>query len=254
LDKTNEKLRHTVRRNEQESRNVRQKLSKKENLLKEKERIVAGLENKLRQNDVIKKRAETKNTPKEEKSKSRSKKKKEKSAITEIPILVDDQEMADKEKARDIFFYDVPKYWKEEDIVRELSKIGTVHRVHIKKQFKYTSVKAKISLFEQFAKSFDGGAFGMGINKHFIRWYNGESTTKDRKERDKYQLIRDMMIEEIEECKANEYNFIKKIKSEDTIAAVKILKIGKIWKILIYLADKAVMEKVFTNALEKGIA
>jgi hypothetical protein len=94
----------------------------------------------------------------------------------------------------------------------------------------------------------------MGINKHFIRWYNGESTIKNRKERDKYQLIRDLMPEEMEECKENEYNFLKRIKSENTIAAIKVLKIGKVWKILIYLTNEATMEKVFTNALEKGIA
>jgi hypothetical protein len=52
--------------------------------------------------------------------------------ITEIPVLADDQGQVDKEKAHDIFFYDIPKYWKEEDIVRELSKIGKVHRVQIR--------------------------------------------------------------------------------------------------------------------------
>jgi hypothetical protein len=57
----------------------------------------------------------------------------------------------------------------------------------------------------------------------------------------------------MEECKKDEYGFLKKIKSEDTIAAIKVLKIGKVWKILIYLANKATMEKVFENALTKGI-
>jgi hypothetical protein len=46
---------------------------------------------------------------------------------------------------------------------------------------------------------------------------------------------------------------LKKIKGEDTIAAIKVLKIGKVWKILIYLANKNMMEKVFENALKKGI-
>jgi hypothetical protein len=87
-------------------------------MLKEKEQIVAGLKNKLRQikkekNDVTKKLVETKNTNKEGKSKSWSRNKKEKSTVTEIPLLVDDQEIADKEKSREIFFYDIPKYWNE---------------------------------------------------------------------------------------------------------------------------------------------
>jgi hypothetical protein len=258
LDRTNEKLRHTVRRHERESRDVRQRLMKKEDLLKAKERIVDGLEKKLHQknkekNDVTKKPASIKNLDKEGNSKSQSRKKKEKSKITEIPILVEDQEDADKEKSRDIFFYDILKYWNEEDIIKELSKIGKVCRIQIKKQYKYTSVKAKITLFEQFDRSFNGGAFGMGINKHFIRWYDGESTVKDRKERDKYQLIRDLSTEEMEECKNNEYNFLKKIRGENTIAAIKVLKIGKVWKILIYLANEQIMEKVFKRALERGV-
>jgi hypothetical protein len=58
----------------------------------------------------------------------------------------------------------------------------------------------------------------------------------------------------MEECKKDEYGFLKKIKSEDTIAAIKVLKIGKVWKILIYLANEATMEKVFENALKRGIS
>jgi hypothetical protein len=94
----------------------------------------------------------------------------------------------------------------------------------------------------------------MGINKHFIRWYNGELTIKERKERDKYQLIKDLTPKEMEECKENEYNFLKKIKGEDSITAIKVLKIGKVWKILIYLANEITIEKVFTRALEQDVA
>jgi hypothetical protein len=48
-------------------------------------------------------------------------------------------------------------------------------------------------------------------------------------------------------------NFLKKIKGEDMIAAIKVLKISKVWKVLIYLDNENVMEKVFERALEKGI-
>jgi hypothetical protein len=279
LSKVNEKLRHTMRISEKESRDVRYKLTKKEEVVKSKERIVVSLENKLRQikkekDGVSNKLAETKkliekgkwsqNKKKDQqiaessknrgnKSKSRSRKKKERSSITEILILTDDQEQGDKDRARDIFFYDIPKYWNEKNIVKELSKIGKVYRIHIKKQFKYISVKAKITLFEQFSKSFNGGAFGMGINKHFIRWYDGELTVKERNERDRFQLIRDMTPAEIEECKMDEYTFLKKIKSEELVAAMKVLKIGKVWKLLVYLASETNMEQFFTRALEREI-
>jgi hypothetical protein len=62
-----------------------------------------------------------------------------------------------------------------------------------------------------------------------------------------------LTAEEIEECKIDEYKFLKKIKGEDKIAAKKVLKIGKVWKILIYLANKENMEEVFARALENGI-
>jgi hypothetical protein len=65
LNKMNEKLHHAVRMNKRESRDARHKLTKKEEMLKSKERIVVGLENKLCQikkekNGVANKLAETK--------------------------------------------------------------------------------------------------------------------------------------------------------------------------------------------------
>jgi hypothetical protein len=160
--------------------------------------------------------------------KSRSRKKKKRSIITEVPILIDNQKTQNKAKPRDIFFYNIPKYWKEKDIVKELSKIGKVYRVQIKKQYKYLSVRALVLLYKQFESSFISRAFGMGINKHFVRWYSGESTIKERKERDQWQLIRNLTAEEMEECKEDEYKFLKKIKGEDKIAAIKALKLGKV--------------------------
>jgi hypothetical protein len=100
--------------------------------------MVVSLENKLRQikkekDGISNKLAETKKSIEKGKKKSQSRKKKEKLAIMEIPILIDDQSLQDKEKARDLFFYDIPKYWKKEDIIKELSKIGRVYQVQVKK-------------------------------------------------------------------------------------------------------------------------
>jgi hypothetical protein len=57
----------------------------------------------------------------------------------------------------------------------------------------------------------------------------------------------------MEECKKDEYKFLKKIKGENKTAAMKVLKIGKVWKILIYLANQENMEEVLVRALENGI-
>lgn len=55
------------------------------------------------------------------------------------------------------------------------------------------------------------------------------------------------------ECKSNEYEFLKKIQQEDTIATIKVLKITKIWKLLIYLVNEKIMQQVIEKDLKKGI-
>jgi hypothetical protein len=91
-----------MRINEKESHDVRHKLMKKEEVLKSKERIVVSLENKLHQikkekDGVINKLAETKKTVKNGNKKNQLQKKKDKSAIIDIPILIDNQKLANKE-------------------------------------------------------------------------------------------------------------------------------------------------------------
>lgn len=49
-------------------------------------------------------------------------KKSKKGPIMNIPVLVDYQWEKDKEKARDLFFYDVPRFWREEDMGGQLGK------------------------------------------------------------------------------------------------------------------------------------
>lgn len=78
----------------------------------------------------------------------------------------------------------------------------------------------------------------MEINKHFVRWYDGKSTIKERKECDRWQLTCDMTEEEMVECKKDEYGFLKKVKEVDPIAALKVLKITKILKLLIYVVNE----------------
>lgn len=76
-----------------------------------------------------------------------SPKKSKKRPIINIPVLVDYRWEKDKEKARDLFFYDVPRFWREEDMVANLSKIEKVFRIQVKQQCKYKSVRAQILKF-----------------------------------------------------------------------------------------------------------
>ncbi|PKK62054.1 hypothetical protein RhiirC2_790941, partial [Rhizophagus irregularis] len=58
--------------------------------------------------------------------------------ILEIPVLpknISNDQQA--KEAHDIFFYDIPKYWNEEDVRTNLMKIGTVYRLQIRGQYKY---------------------------------------------------------------------------------------------------------------------
>ncbi|PKK60344.1 hypothetical protein RhiirC2_793450 [Rhizophagus irregularis] len=114
----------------------------------------------------------------------------------EIPVLFDDQDKDKRDKSRNIFFYDIPKYWKDDDIFRELSKIGKVF-----------SIK--------------------------IRWYKGDSMVI-KKERDRWQLTRDLTSEEMEQCKTNEYEFVKKMMNKDFL-----------------LAERAVEESIKQGMMEK---
>ena len=48
--------------------------------------------------------------------------------------------------------YDIPKFWKEDDIVKELLNIGKVFSIKVKVQYKYKSARANILLNENFEK------------------------------------------------------------------------------------------------------
>lgn len=61
-----------------------------------------------------------------------------------------------------------------------------------------------------------------------------------------------MMEEEMEECKGNEHKFLKKIYKENSAAAIKVLKVTKMWKLLIYLMNEKTMQQVINMRLAKG--
>ncbi|CAB4393292.1 unnamed protein product [Rhizophagus irregularis] len=66
----------------------------------------------------------------------------------------------------------------------------------IKKQYEYQTVKITVKLGDRFDRSFQNGQFGIIVIGVFIRWYDGKSRVKGRRERDKWQLWMD--VSEIE--------------------------------------------------------
>lgn len=75
---------------------------------------------------------------------------------------------------------------------------------------------------------------------------------KERKERDRWQLTRDLTVKEFEECKKSECEFVKKVVNRDSFTGriAKILKISTKWKIIVYFKDKKSME----TAVEESLA
>ncbi|UZO01951.1 uncharacterized protein OCT59_020457 [Rhizophagus irregularis] len=174
--------------------------------------------------------------------------------ILEIPVLPENTSNDQQVKeARDIFFYDIPKYWSEDDVRTNLMKIGTVYRLQIRGQYKYKTVKAKIALNENFEKMFLDGHFGICISKNFIRWYDAKLGLKGRQERDQWQTVRDLTNEEMESIKkGNTYDFTKKLQQTSKTAFIKIIKITKNWKVIGYFKNLKEMEEAVEDSCIQG--
>lgn len=57
--------------------------------------------------------------------------------------------------------------------------------------------------------SFKNGAFNVVVEKKILRWYYGNTSVKERRERDKYQMMKDLTKGEMEMVKEDEYKFLK---------------------------------------------
>ncbi|GBC20449.2 hypothetical protein GLOIN_2v1881393 [Rhizophagus irregularis DAOM 181602=DAOM 197198] len=241
-------------------------MDKKGKLEKTQERIISQKNEQIRKisQEVEKTRSEVKKVKtdinkefdqlkKSKKGRSTSNRRK-REEILEIPVLPENTSNYQQFKeARDIFFYDIPKYWSEDDVRTNLMKIGTVYRLQIRGQYKYKTVKAKITLNENFEKTFLDGHFGICISKNFIRWYNAKLGLKGRQERDQWQTVRDLTNEEMESIKkGNTYDFTKKLQQTSKTAFIKIIKITKNWKVIGYFKNLKAMEEAVEDSCTQG--
>ncbi|PKY48877.1 hypothetical protein RhiirA4_526293 [Rhizophagus irregularis] len=255
----NSKLREELR----QTSHVRDKNSKEG---KQKERIISQKDEQIRKisqelkdmsselNKVKAGNHKKDDQPKKGKKSRRSSNKKIREKIFEIPVLPEiskDDPLI--EEARDIFFYDIPKYWSEEDVRTNLMKIGKVLRIQVRGQHKYKTVKAKLVLNENFEITFKEGHFGICISKHFIRWYDAQLDLKGRQERDKWQSVRDLTNEEMESIKnGSSYDFIKKLQQNTKSQFLKIIKITKNWKVIGYFKDQKALEEAVEDSCTRG--
>ncbi|EXX56974.1 hypothetical protein GLOIN_2v1487344 [Rhizophagus irregularis DAOM 181602=DAOM 197198] len=235
---------------------------RKEQIISQKNEQIRKISQKIEKTSLELKKAKTGNNkndaqPKKGKIGKRSGKIKKWKAIIEIPVLPeipsDDPNFND---ARDIFFYDIPKYWSEEEIRTNLMKIGKVVRIQTRGQFKYKTVKVKLVLNKNFEKTFKEGHFGICISKHFIRWYDAKIDLKGRQERDRWQAVRDLTNKEMDEIKTGSiYDFTKQLQQTSRSTFIKIIKITKNWKVIGYFKNQKEMEEVVhTRRYKLGMA
>ncbi|PKY20411.1 hypothetical protein RhiirB3_433703 [Rhizophagus irregularis] len=235
LEKTQERI---ISQKNKQIRKISQEVEKTRSELK---KVTAGVNKEIDQPKKSKKGRLTSNRRKREE-------------ILEIPVLPENTSNDQQVKeARDIFFYDIPKYWSEDDVRTNLMKIGTVYRLQIRGQYKYKTVKAKIALNENFEKTFLDGHFGICISKNFIRWYDAKLGLKGRQERDQWQTVRDLTNEEMESIKkGNTYDFTKKLQQTSKTAFIKIIKITKNWKVIGYFKNLKEMEEAVEDSCTQG--
>lgn len=95
-------------------------------------------------------------------------------------------------------------------------------------------VRALILLDKTFAELFDMGSFSVSIKKRFLRWYDGKSTIREHIDRGKWQLTRDLTKQKMEECKANEHEFLEKIKGDHVLACISSQNNSKLEVIVLF--------------------
>jgi hypothetical protein len=255
IGQDNEKLWNWLREAQQEiskqryaSKDKEKKLSSKERIIKERDNTIKNSKKRIdtlvQEIDKVKSKAQDKVQPKPPGTRrSRTKKK---GPIMEILIL--DDVRPPKINARDIFFYDVPGFCGEDSIVELLKKIGTVHKVSFRKQRKYQTVKARLSLHESYEESFNNKDFAVRVGENWWwRWYDGNSTTKERNDRDRWQMIRDLSVDEVSNIKNNPggngqatwCDALVNSHAEYGVAFAKIIKFGKLWKVLMYFREES---------------
>ncbi|PKC05202.1 hypothetical protein RhiirA5_502274 [Rhizophagus irregularis] len=255
----NSKLREELRRRDHV-------MDRKVNEEKHQARIISQKNEQIRKisQEVEKTRSELKKVktginkesdqPKKSKNGRSTSNRRKREEIIEIPVLPENISNDQQAKeARDIFFYDIPKYWSEDDVKINLMKIGTVYRLQIRGQYKYKTVKAKIALNANFEKTFLDGHFGICISKNFIRWYDAKLSLKGRQERDQWQTVRDLTNEEMESIKKGDtYDFTKKLQQTSKTAFIKIIKITKNWKVIGYFKNLKEMEEAVEDSCTQG--
>ncbi|CAB4392778.1 unnamed protein product [Rhizophagus irregularis] len=194
----------------------------------------------------------------EQRKKEQTKKKKNrgKEAIKEIalPQPVDQQPVVKNSRgvcatSRDIMFYDIPARYSESEVISAIKNIGNIHRIRIKKHYKYQSVRAEINLFDEYESEFVREAWkvqlliGNSEKKQIamqVRWFSRQSTVKSIKEKCKWKAYKVICSSYYQDVARKNYSF----------EYGKMARFGKNLVFLAYFKDKDQLDA--TKALDKG--
>ncbi|PKB92731.1 hypothetical protein RhiirA5_443593, partial [Rhizophagus irregularis] len=164
---------------------------------------------------------QSKTSGNKEKSKKKKNVKKIKNRLVQEIVLPTkaDQAPGQEEqgaRSRDMLFYDIPVRYSETEVCDAIKQLGTVHRITIKKHYKYQLVKADITLLEEYEDSFLKGVWKEKIligsnekNKKVIeiRWFHGNKTVKDIKEKCKWKAYKVIQTNYYQDVARNNFTF-----------------------------------------------
>ncbi|PKY59087.1 hypothetical protein RhiirA4_481545 [Rhizophagus irregularis] len=187
-----------------------------------------------------------------EKSKKKERGKKEIKEIA-LPAPVDLQPIIKNSRgisatSRDIMFYNIPARFSESEVISAIKNLGNVHRIRIKKHYKYQSVRAEMNLFDDYENEFvkDIWKVQLLIGKSDktqsamqVRWFPGQSTVKSIKEKCKWKAYKIIRSSYYQDVARKNYSF----------EYGKMARFGKNLVFLAYFKDKDQLDAA--RALDK---
>ncbi|UZO02444.1 uncharacterized protein OCT59_020924 [Rhizophagus irregularis] len=145
-------------------------------------------------------------------------------------------------------FYDILARYSESEVISAIKNIGNVHRIRIKKHYKYQSVRAEINLFEEYESEFVRETwkvqllFGNSEKRQTamqVRWFPGQSTVKSIKEKCKWKAYKIIRSSYYQDVARKNYSF----------EYGKMARFGKKLVFLAYFKDKDQLDAA--KALDK---
>jgi len=187
---------------------------------------------------------QSKEHPVSKNSKKNSKNKKTKKQDNRVLPKVLTGHVPSKEnetKVREMVIYDIPSIWPAEKCLQELNEWGKVISMSAKIQKKFQTLRVKMELTSSMVIRFDKNDWMVGLGNIPVRWFPADWTLQERKKRESFQLavksIPDSLT--INDCWLPLYGKLTEYLTDRHVKAWRILKIGKVRKLILYFESFA---------------